>query len=290
MNRFEFLKLIGLGTMSVAAANPLLSKLGELPDDGQTMPTLFIGHGAPTNVLADTEFTRNLKQLGQELPKPKAILVVSAHWLTRGTFVCNSPKPETIYDFSGFPKEMYEIKYDCPGAPDLAKETSALLTEIDGQLDDDWGLDHGAWTVLYHMYPNADIPVFELSIDYHKAPSYHYEVGQYLQKLRQKGVLIMGSGNMTHNLRQAFQGDMKTTPDWALEFDSTIKSYIDKGDFQAAVDYKNLGKVASMSHPTNDHYLPLLYTLGASSTKDKVSYPHEGFEFGSLSMRCIKFG
>lgn len=290
MDRFTFIKLFGLGTMGVASAHPFLDKLGELPEEEVLMPVLFIGHGAPTNVLEENAFTKDLKKLGQSIQKPKAILVVSAHWLTKGTQICHAEKPKMIYDFSGFPEKMYQIEYNCPGSPEFAKQAQSLLTEVRPKLDDEWGLDHGAWTVLYHMYPEADIPVFELSIDFHKNEQYHFEIGAYLKALRKKGVLIMGSGNLTHNLGHAMRSDGKTTPDWALEFDTKIKTYVDKGDFASVVNYKSLGNVAKMAHPSNDHFLPLLYTLGAANSNEKVTYPHESFQYGSLSMRCIRIG
>lgn len=254
-------------------------------------PVLFIGHGSPMNALMDTAFTQRLAKLGQTLEKPKAILVVSAHWLTRGTWVATSPNPETIYDFGGFPKELSQVVYAAPGAPEIAKETATLLKDKAAvQHDNEMGLDHGAWTVLKHIYPKADIPVFQLSIDFYQTPQYHYDLAKYLSSLREKGVMIIGSGNIVHNLRQIDWKNPSGGFDWAAEFDETVKKYVNEKNHQGLIDYSKLGTAAAQSIPTNDHYLPLLYTLALQGEKEQAQHIYEGLEYGSISMRCIQFG
>ena len=252
------------------------------------MPVLFIGHGAPTNALANNPYTHALIKLGKELPRPKAILCVSAHWVTEDSRVLVSEKPKTIHDFGGFPRELYQVQYPASGAVETARKISkdlALLT------DDSWGLDHGTWSVLVHMYPKADVPVFQLSLDQSKKFEEHLELGRKLESLRDQGILILGSGNLTHNL-----GDINWEPnaepvDWAVEFDSKAKEALEKRDENFLIDVSAWGKgLFRKNHPTADHYIPLLYVLGTSTDKDKLSYPYEGFEYGSLSMRMVKFG
>lgn len=252
------------------------------------MPVLFIGHGAPTNALADNPYTRALTQLGKDLPRPKAILCVSAHWITPGSRVSVSEKPKTIHDFSGFPAEMYQIQYPASGAAGLASETAE---ELQLPSDETWGLDHGTWSVLKHMYPKADVPVFQLSLDNAKTFEEHLDLGRKLESLRDKGILIIGSGNLTHNLGQIVWEPGAEPVDWAVEFDARAKSAIESRDFKFLTTTADWGRgLFRTAHPTADHYIPLLYAIGASTEKDKLSYPYEGFEYGSLSMRMVKFG
>lgn len=249
------------------------------------MPVVFIGHGSPMNALADNDFTKSLEKTGKIIPKPKAILVISAHWLSTGSFVCCDNKPEIIYDFYGFPQELYEIKYPAEGSEKYADETSKMLKKY-GTACGKWGIDHGSWTFLKHMYPKADIPVFQLSVDYTQPASYHYEMAKLLAPLREQGVLIIGSGNIVHNLR-IIKWEQDAEPfGWAVEFDENVKELLLAGKHEKLVDYEKLGKSAVMSVPTNDHYLPMMYPL-ALAGKDKIEFTYEGIQHGSVSMRCF---
>ncbi len=286
MNRRNFINntsllVAGAACLSLKELDNLTSKFGKSP----LMPAIFIGHGSPMNALNDNKFTQSLSKLGKDLPRPNAIIVVSAHWLTNNTYVSINPTPKTIYDFGGFPDELYKVKYEPKGNPALAKEVIKLSTQIPIHEDNGMGLDHGTWTVLRHVYPKADIPVFQISIDYNKPPQYHFELGQMLKKLREKGVVIIGSGNIVHNLGQIKpQGAAHV---WAIEFDGIVKKHLDKGDFMPLVDYQKFGTVAQMSIPTHDHYTPMLYTLGLANKNEQVKYFYEGLELGSLSMRSF---
>ncbi len=250
------------------------------------MPVLFVGHGSPMNALEDNLYSKTWKELGSALPEPAAILSVSAHWLTHGKVKLTSmPFPKTIHDFGGFPRELFEVDYPAPGTPDLARQTIDLLRASHAEEDQNWGLDHGTWSVLVNMYSKANIPVYQLSIDYTKPPEYHYNIMKELKVLRNKGVLLMGSGNIVHNLSML---RLSGKPfDWSVEFDTTIKKFIDKGDYQSVVDFQKLGSLAKISHPSYDHFLPLLYSLGMADEKDTINYFNEGFDLGSISMRSI---
>jgi 4,5-DOPA dioxygenase extradiol len=270
----------------VTKAETVLNELAKA-DNTERMPVIFIGHGNPMHALHDNKFTQTLNGIRKTISKPKAILVVSAHWLTRGTYVSTNPNPKTIYDFGGFPEEMYKIKYEPVGAPELAKELKEKIDYTKIEADNSMGLDHGAWTVLKHMYPAADIPTFQLSIDYHKPAAYHFELAKQLGYLRNKGVLIIGSGNLVHNLGMVDFSNANGGYDWAVEFDVKVKELLDKGDFKSLVEYEKLGKAALLSIPTNDHYLPMIYPLGLKTEKENVSYLYEGLEAGSISMRSF---
>ncbi|MFA6214500.1 MAG: 4,5-DOPA dioxygenase extradiol [Candidatus Micrarchaeia archaeon] len=253
------------------------------------MPVLFIGHGSPENALSDNAFTRAMSRLGKELPKPRAILCISAHWLTEGTAATAMDAPKTIHDFYGFPPPLYTVKYPAPGSPELAARVQRLLKPIQAGLDASWGLDHGTWSVLRHMYPSANIPVVQLSIDFYKPAQHHYEIGKKLAPLREEGILIIGSGNMVHNLRALSPDGRDAAPvAWAKQFDAFIKEALEKKDHKAIINYQSLGQVAALAHPTPDHFYPLLYAMGAAGVKSKISYPYEGYEYGSLSMRAVK--
>ncbi|MEH0154342.1 4,5-DOPA dioxygenase extradiol [Limibacter armeniacum] len=263
----------------------------KLKDTGYTMPVLFVGHGSPMNGIEDNEFSRYWAKLGKEIPEPAAVLCISAHWLTRGTHITAMDAPRTIHDFGGFPKELFEVEYPAPGSPEIAKSTSDLIASTSVGLDHDWGLDHGCWTVVRHMYPNANIPVLQLSIDYDKPASYHYELGKELQALRKKGVLIMGSGNMVHNLRMVAWDKMSTPDfgfDWALEINEKFKQLISAQDHQSLIDYQKLGQAARLAVPTPDHYFPLLYTLALQQESDEVSFFNDRYVGGSLNMTSVK--
>jgi 4,5-DOPA dioxygenase extradiol len=292
MNRKDF--LAALAILPVGGKLMQLQELGNITRDFKNtavMPAMFIGHGNPMNALADNAFTRRLATMGQSLKEqPKAILVVSAHWLTRGTHVLVSAKPETIHDFGGFPQALHDVQYPAPGAPDLARETAGLISSTKVVEDDQWGLDHGTWTVLRHMYPEANIPVYQISIDYSKSPEYHFKLAQELKALRKKGVLIMGSGNIVHNLRNISFSDTAKPFDWAVEFDAVVKEKIEQRNFEDLMHYERLGKAAMMSIPTNDHYLPLIYSLGLADKDEQINFTYEEIQNGSISMRSLQIG
>jgi 4,5-DOPA dioxygenase extradiol len=254
-------------------------------------PVLFVGHGSPMNIVADNAFTKMLARWGAALGKPKAILMVSAHWLTeRDVQVSTTATPETIYDFYGFPQVLYTLKYAAPGAPDIARHAAAKLAARE---DAQRGLDHGTWSVLRHMYPQADIPTFQLSIDITKPGSYHHALGRSLASLRDEDVLIVGSGNIVHNLRATMRGAPDSphglTP-WAEEFDARAKAAIDAGDAPALMAYDKLTPGALTAVPFPDHYFPLLYAMGATGERETAKHVYEGFQAGTLSMRCVQWG
>ena len=256
------------------------------------MPVLFVGHGSPMNGIEDNEFSQRWKTMAKEIPVPAAVLVVSAHWFTQGTRITAMEQPPTIHDFGGFPQALYDVQYKAPGNPELAKETAGLLQPIPVELNHDWGLDHGAWTIIRHMYPDANIPVLQLSIDYTKPPQYHYDLAKELYNLRKKGVLIMGSGNMVHNLRMVAFDKIETSfgYDWALQMNDTFKQLITAGDYQPLIHYNTLGAEARLAIPTPEHYLPLLYTLGLKNRKDDISFFNDKAVGGSLTMTSVKLG
>ncbi len=257
------------------------------------MPVLFIGHGSPMNGIEDNDFSRTWAKMGQEVPRPKAVLVVSAHWLTRGTYITAMEEPRTIHDFGGFPQALFDVQYPAQGDPELAVETSHLITSTVVGLDHDWGLDHGTWTVVRHMYPDADIPVLQLSIDYNKPPEYHYNLAKELVALRDKGVLIIGSGNMVHNLRMVDWKKLREPEygyDWAIEMNDVFKKTITDGNHQNLINYEKLHKAAMLAVPTPDHYYPLLYTLGLQGKNEEISFFNDKLVGGSLNMTSVKFG
>ena len=260
----------------------------DFADLPETMPVLFVGHGSPMNAIEDTEFNRAWAEVARSLPKPKAVLCVSAHWQTAGTHVTAMERPKTIHDFYGFPPALFEMRYPAPGSPELARMTQEMLRDSHVKPDLEWGLDHGAWAVLCHMFPKADVPVVQLSLDERKPPASHYELGRELRALRKKGVLILGSGNLVHNLREVVWED--TAYDWALEFDAQMKGLILSGDHKAIIDYTKLGRSARLSVPTLDHYLPLLYVLGAQAEGEGVSFFADKVTLGSMSMRSVRLG
>lgn len=277
----------------MATINSLLSWTSEMKEQDYKLPVLFIGHGSPMNGIEDNEFSRTWAKFGEEIPKPKAVLVISAHWLTSGTFVTAMEKPKTIHDFGGFPKELFDVQYPAPGNPELALETSKLITTTNVGLDHDWGLDHGTWTVVRHMYPDANIPVLQMSIDYNKPASYHYELSKQLEKLRKKGVLIIGSGNMVHNLRMVAWDKLNEPEygyDWANEINQTFKEKILSHSHNDLMNYEKLGSAAKLAIPTPDHYFPLIYTLGLQGKDDEVNFFNDKAVGGSLTMTSVKFG
>ena len=274
----------------LSAFNKFSSKLSR---QESMMPVLFIGHGSPMNGIQDNEFSARWKKMAKEIPTPKAVLVVSAHWLSRGTKITAMDFPETIHDFGGFPQELFQVQYPAPGSPLLAKETKELVKSLAIEEDHDWGLDHGTWTVVRHMYPEADIPVLQLSIDRNRPAKYHFELAKELFDLRKKGVLIMGSGNMVHNLGMLAWDKMDEPGfgyDWALEINGRFKNHILKGDFNPLIDFQNLGAEARLAIPTPEHYIPLLYTLALKKGDEEVAFFNDRGVAGSLTMTSVKIG
>jgi len=263
----------------------------EVKADEQIMPVLFIGHGSPTFTLDDNEYIPSWKKIAQEIPKPKCVLCISAHWLTDNvTKVTAMEHPKTIHDFGMFSDELYEIQYNAPGSPEIANDIKETLKQENIELDYKWGMDHGSWCVLRHMYPNEDVPVLQLSIDYSKKDlNFHFELGKKLSYLRQKGVLIIGSGNIVHNLRVVHFQKYNFGYEWAKNFDAMCRKEIKSENFDKLINYKQLGSDAILSVPTPDHYIPLLYILGLKHKDDKVHFPVSGFNYGSLSMTSIIF-
>lgn len=255
----------------------------------QLMPVLFIGHGSPMNGIEDNEFSQRWTQMGKEIPTPSAVLVISAHWFSKGTRITAMDFPETIHDFGGFPQTLFDVQYPAPGNPALAMETAELLHTAHVELDHDWGLDHGAWTVVRHMYPEAKIPVLQLSIDYTKPPQYHYDLAKELYGLRKKRVLIIGSGNMVHNLRMVYWNKMNENYgyDWALQMNDTFKRLIINGDYKPLINYESLGAESRLAIPTPEHYLPLLYSLGLKGSNDHISFFNDKAMAGSLTMTSV---
>lgn len=293
MRRAVFIKTIITSAIGMTTLSAFRKFTDDLKEQEQLMPVLFVGHGSPMNGIEDSEFSRRWTQMAKEIPVPKAVLVVSAHWFTRGTRITAMDFPQTIHDFGGFPKELFEVQYPAPGNPALAKEAAGLLHSANVELDHDWGLDHGTWTIVRHMYPDANIPVLQLSIDYSKGPQYHYDLAKELQALRRKGVLIIGSGNMVHNLRMVAWdklNDAEYGYDWAKNINEKFKSLILDGDHTPLINYSTLGKEAMLAIPTPEHYLPLLYTLGIKTGKDEVSFFNDKAVAGSLTMTSVKIG
>lgn len=274
-------------------AHTSLETLGIMQRTDTNMPAFFIGHGSPMNGIEHNIISRRWKEEADRLPLPVAILCISAHWLTRGTHVTAMDFPPTIHDFGGFPDELYRVQYPAPGSPQLAQDIQGLITSNHTALDHEWGLDHGAWTVIRHMYPDADIPVLQLSIDFEKGGDHHYRLGQQLAELRKRGVLIIGSGNMVHNLRMvAF--DKLNEPgygfDWALEMDLLMQNKISSGQHRALIDYGSLGAAARLAIPTPEHYLPLLYILGMRGKTEDPEFFNQQAVGGSITMTSVRFG
>ena len=255
------------------------------------MPVLFIGHGNPMNAIYNNAFTQTLASEGEALKKlnPAAVLVVSAHWLSNGTRVSVSPNPPTIHDFGGFPEELFQVQYPAPGAHDLAIYTKNLINFTPVEEDNKWGLDHGAWSILKHMFPLADIPVYQLSIDYKKPPRWHFDLANDLKALREKNILIIGSGNIVHNLYMVDFSDAAKPFPWAVEFDELIKTRLNNKDYDALIDYKEIGN-SYLAVPTNDHYLPMMYTLGATDKNEELKFIYEEIQNATISMRSFKIG
>ena len=269
----------------------LLKNLSEiLPAQENKMPVLFVGHGSPMNAIEENNFTAAWKQVARTIPKPLAILFISAHWLTRGSFVTAMQKPKTIHDFAGFPAELFAVEYPAPGSPELAAYVKKIITGNRVEEDHEWGLDHGSWSVAKKMFPEAEIPCIQLSIDYFKPASYHYELAGELASLRKKGVLIIGSGNMVHNLRLTDFTKPDNGYDWAIEMNDLLISKIKKRDHQAMIGYENLGTQAKLAIPTPDHYYPLMYSLGLQDSEEPVEIFNDKPSYGSITMTSVKIG
>ena len=259
----------------------------------ENMPVLFLGHGSPMNAIEENQFVQGFRNISREIPKPNAILCISAHWFTNGTFVTAMLNPKTIHDFYGFPKELFEVNYPAPGSPELARETAELLLPEIVEEDHSWGLDHGAWSVIRHLYPNAEIPVIQLSIDYNKPPQYHFDLAKKLQKLREKGILIIGSGNIVHNLRMIDWKNINTVGagwDWAVEAREKTNNWLLDGNFQNLIDYQRQGVALQTAVPSPDHYLPLIYSLGLKEKSENLSLFNDELIGGSLSMTSVRIG
>ena len=255
------------------------------------MPVLFLGHGSPMNAIEENQFVAGFRNLAKTFPQPNAILCISAHWFTNGTKVTSMQMPRTIHDFGGFPQALFDVQYPAEGSPELAVETKKILEPVHVELDEHWGLDHGAWSVIKHLYPEANVPVIQLSIDYTKSGQYHFELAQKLQSLRHKGVLIIGSGNIVHNLRLVdFRNFDKDNYgfDWAIEARETINTYLLDGNFQPLMDFDKMNKAVQLAIPTSEHYLPLLYTLGLKEKSEELSLFNDKLLAGSLSMTSVK--
>lgn len=294
MNRRRFIESIALAPLSLHAMD--LKDLRNVSDSfsaSDKMPVFFVGHGSPMNGIENNGFSETWEDLPKQFPTPSAVICISAHWLTRGTFITAMDNPKTIHDFGGFPDALFQVQYPAPGNASLAKETAELVKSTQVGLDHDWGLDHGAWTVIRHMYPKANIPVLQFSIDYHKPASYHYALAKELSALRNKGVLILASGNMVHNLRMV-AWDKIATPgfgfDWAIEMNELFKQKIADGDHQPLLKYESLHKAATLAIPTPDHYFPLMYTLGLQQGKEKIQFFNDSLVAGSLTMTSVRIG
>lgn len=255
------------------------------------MPVLFLGHGSPMNAIEENQFVAGFRDLAKSLPQPNAILCISAHWYTKGTKLTAMEMPKTIHDFGGFPQELFEVQYPAKGSPELALETKELLLPTEVELDDTWGLDHGAWSVIKHLYPEANIPVIQLSIDYSKPPKYHFELAKQLSDLRYKGILIVGSGNIVHNLRLVDYPNFDKDNygyDWAIEAREVVNNYLLDANFKPLLEYEKQSKALRLAIPTPEHFLPLIYTLGLKDKKDKLHLFNDKLVAGSLSMTSVK--
>jgi 4,5-DOPA dioxygenase extradiol len=293
MNRKDFLKALAI--LPAIGATMKLNELNNMTRDMENterMPVLFLGHGSPMNAIEENEFVSGFRKVSSEISRPSAILVISAHWETQGTFVTAMEHPRTIHDFGGFPKALFDVQYPAPGSPELANETRSLVKKTEIGLDDKWGLDHGAWSVIKHLYPNADVPVIQMSLDYRQSAQWHYDLAKELAALRRKGVLIVGSGNMVHNLGMVEWRRLNETfgYDWALEASDRMKKSILSGDHQTLVNFRSQGRAFDLAIPTPEHYLPLLYTLALQEKGEEVSLFNDRALAGSLTMTSVRVG
>ncbi len=290
MHRSTFLKTLALLPFATACKMKLneLSKVTDPLAATDPMPVFFFGHGSPMNAIEENEFSKGWQATAKNIVKPSAILCISAHWETKGTFVTAMERPRTIHDFGGFPQALFDVQYPAPGSPVVAEETKKTVTSTSVGLDQSWGLDHGSWSVVRHLYPNADVPVVQMSIDYTQPPEWHYALAKELAALRRKGVLIVGSGNMVHNLGVMNWRSPEQGFDWAESANATMKKLITDGNHAALANYRTLGREVQLSVPTPEHYLPLLYTLGLKTEKESVSFFNDKTIYGSISMTSLK--
>ena len=294
MNRKAFLQRLAIvplafSDMKINQLNRFTAQLGH----SEKMPVLFLGHGSPMNAIEDNAFVKGFRSMAQNLPQPQAILCISAHWETRGTYVTAMEQPRTIHDFGGFPKALFDVQYAAPGSPELAEATREMVKTTEIGLDHSWGLDHGAWSVIKHLYPSANVPVIQMSIDYTRPASYHYALAAELASLRKKGVLIVGSGNMVHNLRLVAWDKLNAGPygyDWALEAREKMTKSILDGDHQPLINFRSQGKAFDLAIPTPEHYLPLLYSLALQEKNEAISIFNDEALAGSLTMTSVKIG
>jgi 4,5-DOPA dioxygenase extradiol len=271
--------------MTISELNTITSNF----PNTKKIPVLFVGHGHPMNAIYDNDFTKSLTKIATTIKKPNAIMMVSAHWQTKGTYVSVNPKPKAIYDFGGFDEELYQIKYEPEGSPIFAKQVIQVAKDYSIFEDENMSLDHGSWMILKYIFPKADVPVFQLSIDYSKPAEYHFQLANALKKMREKGILIIGSGNIVHNLGILDWRNINAKPfDWAIEFDELVKDKLDNQDFKSLINYEQFGSLGKMAIPSNDHYLPMIYSLGLADKSEKVNYLFEGIQYGSVSMRCFQ--
>jgi len=291
MKRRTFLSTLSLLPLGAAALqlNGLFA-FADMMNNTEKYPVLFLGHGSPMNALEDNEFSRSWQQLGKDLPRPKAILCISAHWETKGSFVTAMANPKTIHDFGGFPQKLFDFEYPAPGSPEVANETKNTVKKTVLGMDQQWGLDHGCWSVITHLYPKADIPVVQLSLDYSRDAQYQYELAKELSSLRSKGILIIGSGNIVHNLGLIDWRNQDKGHDWAIAANSKIKKLITENNHKALIDFKSLGKEVQLAIPTPEHYLPLLYCLALRENNEKLSFFNDKTVMGSLSMTSLSIG
>lgn len=268
-----------------------LHKISGSFSNTEKMPVLFLGHGSPMNAIEENQFVTGFRNLAKTLPQPNAILCISAHWFTKGTKVTAMEMPRTIHDFGGFPQALFDVQYPAKGSPELAVDTKQLLSPVEVELDEHWGLDHGAWSVIKHLYPEANVPVIQLSIDYTKSGQYHFELSQKLCALRTKGILIVGSGYIVHNLGLVDYSNFDKDNygyDWAIEARESVNNYLLDGNFQPLIDYETQSRALQLAIPTPEHYLPLIYTLGLKGKSEELSLFNDKLLGGSLSMTSVK--
>ena len=294
MNRLDFLKLLALSPLTLSAMKLKdLENITEPFSETKKMPVLFLGHGSPMNAIEENEFVRGFRNIGKDIPTPKAILIISAHWETKGTLVTAMQKPRTMHDFGGFPQALFDVQYPAPGSPELANETKRLIKKVQVGLDESWGLDHGAWSVVKHLYPKADVPIIQMSIDYTQGAQYHYDLAKELASLRKKGILIIGSGNMVHNLGMVAWDKLNTDSygyDWAIEANDKMKHFILSDNHQPLIHFTSQGRAFDLAIPSPEHYLPLLYTLALKESNEQASFFNDKPVGGSLTMTSVKIG
>ena len=294
MNRLDFLKLLALSPLTLSAMKlKYLENITEPLSETKKMPVLFLGHGSPMNAIEENEFVRGFRNIGKDIPTPKAILIISAHWETKGTLVTAMQKPRTMHDFGGFPQALFDVQYPAPGSPELANETKRLIKKVQVGLDESWGLDHGAWSVVKHLYPKADVPIIQMSIDYTQGAQYHYDLAKELASLRKKGILIIGSGNMVHNLGMVAWDKLNTDSygyDWAIEANDKMKHFILSDNHQPLIHFTSQGRAFDLAIPSPEHYLPLLYTLALKESNEQASFFNDKPVGGSLTMTSVKIG